>query len=348
MSQDKALTNKKLSALFKSPDVKELDIEGNKYAIISDVHLGDGRGADDLRQNEETLTTALEHYKEQGYQLILLGDIEEFWQFDLETIRKQYNKTVYQKIRAFGDSRIYRVFGNHDSDWQSHADPAKTHSERPACAVEALKMKDSQGKTCLLLVHGHQGSTESDKNSYWSRIVVREYGKLEPLFKFDPHTSATKSQITKEYEQILYSWAKKSKVILICGHSHRAIFASRSRVHRLEKDIATLQLEILDKRTNKAKKNKKFDELYRLIIKQQDERLKNRDIDVAEPDRDPLPCYFNTGCALYTNGITTMEIADDEIRLVKWHKDKSKEPRFDPLEQGVLSSYIAQVTGGRE
>ena len=66
MSQDKALTRQKLSALLQSPEVSELEIEGNKFVIMSDIHLGDGRGADDLRENEETLTTALEHYKEQG------------------------------------------------------------------------------------------------------------------------------------------------------------------------------------------------------------------------------------------------------------------------------------------
>jgi hypothetical protein len=32
---------------------------------------------------------------------------------------------------------------------------------------------------------------------------------------------------------------------------------------------------------------------------------------------EPLPCYFNTGCALYTDGITAIEISDREIRLVK-------------------------------
>jgi len=343
MSQDKELTRKKLSALLESPEVENLDIEGNKFVIISDVHLGDGSRADDLRENQETLMTALDYYKDEGYQLILLGDIEEFWQFDLEKIRQRYDDTVYKKIRAFGDDRVHRVFGNHDSEWCSYPDPAKSHFERPGCAVEALKMKDFRGKTCILLVHGHQGSTESDKNSWLSRAFVRMYRGVEPVLKFDPHTSATKSQVTKDYEQILYSWAKESKVILICGHSHRAIFASRSRVDKLKHDQNVLQSEILDSRSDSALREQKLEELYRLIIKLQDERLKNRDIDVAEPNGDPLPCYFNTGCALYTNGITTIEIADGEIRLVKWDKDTGKKPRFEVYQHGSLNSFIAEV-----
>lgn len=343
MSQDKALTRKKLSALLQSPDVKELDIEANKYVIISDVHLGDGSRADDLRENQETLMAALVHYNEQGYQLILLGDIEEFWQFELEKIRQRYNDTVYKKIRAFGDDRVHRVFGNHDSEWCSYPDPAKSHSERPGCAVEALKMKDFQGKTCILLVHGHQGSTESDKNSWLSRAFVRAYKGVEPVAKLDPHTSATKSQVTKEYEQILYSWAKESKVILICGHSHRAIFASRPYADCLEEKIAGLQAEIYANPSDKEFVKKKIKEISRWITKLQDEKLKNRDIDPVEANRKALPCYFNTGCALFTDGITTIEIADGEIRLVKWDKDTGKKPRFEVYQQGSLNSFIAEV-----
>ena len=41
----------------------------------------------------------------------------------------------------------------------------------------------------------------------------------------------------------------------------------------------------------------------------------------------------------------TPEIADDEIRLVKWHKDAIEEPRFKVLGQGSLNSFIAEVSG---
>lgn len=345
MSQDKALTNKKLSALWNNSDVKQLDIQGKKYVIMSDVHLGDGGGADDLRKNEETIIKALDHYNEQGYQLILLGDIEELWQFDLDQIKERYNDSVYARIRAYGDDKVHRVFGNHDLDWRGYSDPTKNESKRPGCAVEALKMKDFRGKNCILMVHGHQGSTESDKNSWVSRAIVRAYKGVEPAIKVDPHTSATKSQVTKEYEQIMYYWAKESKVILICGHSHRAIFASRSYAHLLEDKIAGLQAQIYANLSNKDLVKSKIKEINKRITKLQEERLKNRDIDPVEPDYEPLPCYFNAGCALFTDGITTIEIADDEIRLVKWHKDRTKKPRFDPLDQGILSSYIAQVTG---
>ena len=37
----------------------------------------------------------------------------------------------------------------------------------------------------------------------------------------------------------------------------------------------------------------------------------------------PLPCYFNTGCGHFRDGITNIEIEGDKIRLIKWQRDKS-------------------------
>jgi len=344
MSQEKAETEKRLTELLNSSEIKELDIANKKYMIISDIHLGDGGGADDFRKNEETLTTVLNYYNEHEYELILLGDIEEFWQFDLVQISKRYNDTVYKTIRAFGKDRVHRVFGNHDLEWCGLIDPINNKSSMPACATEAIRMKDSTEKPRILLVHGHQGDTESDKNSWLSRAFVRAYKGIEPALKVDPHTSATKSQIITNYEQIMYTWAKKSNIILICGHSHRAIFASKSYADTLQDDIHDLQAEILTNKNNKDIIKPKIKKLEKLLTKQQDEKLKNRNIDPTEPDGDPLPCYFNTGCAIFTDGITTIEISDDKIKLVKWSRDTTKDPRFDVYGDDTLSKFITRVT----
>ena len=37
----------------------------------------------------------------------------------------------------------------------------------------------------------------------------------------------------------------------------------------------------------------------------------------------PLPCYFNTGCGHFRNGITNIEIEGDKIRLIKWWRAES-------------------------
>jgi len=343
VAQDRKLTNKRLSQLWQSKDIDVLETKGMKYAIFSDLHLGDGGSADDFHHNEETMETALTYYNENGYNLILLGDTEELWQFDLNQVVNRYNNSVYKKMREFGNARVYRVFGNHDYEWCSPADPAMKNPKKNKGAPEALKMKDSNDNTKILLVHGHQGSIDSDKNSWISRFLVRGFKPFEPFvkfLKFYGHPSATKSQVTTDYEQIMYAWAKKEKVILICGHSHRAIFASKSYADRLEDEIAELKADNLAHRTEKkrVKKNKK--KIKQLKRKLKEEKAKGRKIDPTERDKEPLPCYFNSGCGLYTDGITTIEIVDDEIKLVKWHRDTTKVPRFKVYEKGRLGEIV--------
>ena len=347
MAQDKELTYRKLSQLWQRNDIEILETKGIKYAIFSDLHLGDGGSADDFIHNKETLETALTYYNRNGYNLILLGDIEELWQFDLEQVINKYNDSVYKKMRDFGNARVYRVYGNHDYEWCSPDDPAMKNPEKHKGAPEALKMKDSNSETKILLVHGHQGSIDSDKNSWISRFLVRGVFKpFEPVakfLKFYGHPSATKSQVTTDYEQIMYAWAKKEKVILICGHSHRAIFASKSYADRLEDEIAELQADNLAHRTEKKRVKKNMKKINRLNKKLDEEKDKGRDIDPTEPDKEPLPCYFNTGCGLYTDGITNIEIVDDEIKLVKWHRDTAKKPRFEVYEEEKLCEMIDSI-----
>lgn len=348
MSQNKENTWKNLDRLWRDPHTEVLSIQANKYAIFSDIHLGDGKDADDFRKNEKALKRALDHYKKNGYKLILLGDIEEFWQFDLHKIKERYNDKIYKKIRAFKDANVFRVWGNHDSEWRAFDDPATTKQEKITGAAEVLKMKDGQGKECVLLLHGHQGSTESDKTSWFSRFWVRLFKNVEALakwLKLYGHTSATKSQIAKNYEQIFYSWAKKNKVIVICGHSHRAIFASRSYIEKLEEEIRQLQKQLReDTSLSKSEKNRIIEEIRKKTIDLADEERKNRRISPTDPGREPLPCYFNTGCALYTDGITAIEIANDEIRLVEWNRKVKHGKEKEVFDKRKLSDIIRDVT----
>jgi hypothetical protein len=186
---------------------------------------------------------------------------------------------------------------------------------------------------------------ESDKNSWFSRFFVRLYKHIEPFIKIDRHSSATRSQIAKDYERIFYSWAKKSKLILICGHSHRAIFASRTFIDKLNKEIGQLQREILQNRDNRKLVEKNIKIIRKKLGQKWDEENKNRKITKVESKGDPSPCYFNTGCALYTDGITAIEIENDKIKLVKWSKKKKKRTRRDIFDEGSLSEFIKKIEG---
>jgi UDP-2,3-diacylglucosamine pyrophosphatase LpxH len=344
MGQDKNATFKALSSLLASKKVTELPLENSKYVIFSDLHFGDGGKSDDFRDNVNALMTALPYYNDRGHTLILLGDIEELWQFDLPTIAKRYKNRSYKYMKSYGNDRFYRVFGNHDIDWSTFVDPALKNPQKIHHAHEALKLVDSSGNVRALMVHGHQGSTESDKYSWFSRIAVKGFKLVEPLAKavgLYGHTSATKSQIAMDYEQIMYAWAKENKIILICGHSHRAIFASISYAMKLNEKLRQAKLEANAVIDNKEEYKKKRKIVEKLLDELMDETKKGRDIDPSAGDKNTLPCYFNDGCGLYTDGITNLEIDGDNIRLVKWDND-GKQTVF---EKGIMSEYVQKVCG---
>jgi UDP-2,3-diacylglucosamine pyrophosphatase LpxH len=313
----------KLSALWRDPDVETLEIVGRRYALISDAHLGNGGRADDFRRNERVLVDALRHYAAEGYTLILLGDVEEFWQFDLPDIVRRYDHTVYAALRAFGDARVLRVFGNHDCEWGGLADPARQTGIRVSHAAEAIRLADATGQPRFLLVHGHQGSADADKYAWMSRFFVRWFKLIEPAAKrlgLYGDRSATKSQIMKDYERTVYAWAKTYRVIAICGHTHRAIFASKSYAEKLQEQITALRATNAAGGASEAAARANVDEIIRLRAELRVEQKRGRVIVPVERKGEPLPCYFNTGCATYTDGVTAIELCHPEIRLVKWNR----------------------------
>lgn len=344
MLQDKNLAHKKLTRLWTKDDVKVLDLAHAKYVIISDLHMGDGGIADDFVANESTLLKALRHYRQEGYHLIMLGDIEEFWQFDIDSIVRRYDWSIYREIRSFGDDKVHRVFGNHDSEWGRLVDPTRNTKLKVNFASEALKMQVEGGDVRILLVHGHQGSRNSDKSSWISRFFVRLFKRLKPVARktrIYPYRSATKSQIPRSYERTLYHWAKSNRVLLICGHTHRAIFAAKSFAARLRDEIHDL---LESGEGDPSIKERTFHLKRRLA----EERLKDRDIEDCDDSGEALPCYFNVGCSLYHDGITVIEVDQDELKLVKWHRLGTSDQSVQIYGKGSIRSFLEQIDRGSE
>jgi UDP-2,3-diacylglucosamine pyrophosphatase LpxH len=343
MAHDRLVTHKKLSSLWRNKDIPILATKGRRFVMMSDLHLGDGGRADDARDNEQIILAALAYYRKKKYSLILLGDIEEFWQFTREEIVKRYRNTIYKAIKSFGDEQVYRIFGNHDREWGASPDPIRNEPNKFLPATEAIKLRDGTGMVRILLVHGHQGDEAIYRHPWRTRFFVRSYRLVEPYLKLDRHTSVAQSQITDRYERIMYSWAKRQRVILICGHSHHAIFASQSYADRLRIAIAALEAEIATKPADAKlieKENRVIKQLYQEL---RAEVRARRDIDAVEPGRTPLPCYYNAGCALYTDGITLLELAEGELRLVKWHKDGRRRPLYEIYARGSLRIFSAAI-----
>jgi len=330
MNENDVAICKRLTELYNSTDqnVKELPINTDtKYALFSDLHLGDGGKSDIFVHNEETMESALKYYKKNGYSIILLGDIEELWQFNFIEIYDRYNKRIYKLLRSFQANKVHRIFGNHDNDWKRPpTDPILYNENIQHGAPEAIILGDD-----IFLVHGHQGDKTCDRkiweSRYWSRKLISLVPAGKVLIGYAKH-SATKSQIPKNREKLYYNWAKDNQVILICGHTHNAIFASRLYYWWLKEQIKKKISE--KKRCSKDKT--KLRELSKEIREHKrnlhiEERM-GRDPNALATTGKPLPCYFNTGCGHFRDGITNIEIEGDKIRLIKWKRNK-----YLPLEE---------------
>ncbi|MFN2158579.1 MAG: metallophosphoesterase family protein [Anaerolineales bacterium] len=346
MALDKDQLWETLDSLWADGDVKVLPTRGKKLAIVSDTHMGNGREADNFHDNLKAFVKALDYYDRNEYTLILLGDIEELWQFDLVEIVRQYGSDIYSRIKTFNERGVHRIFGNHDLEWGGIWDPTRKEVDMSVFASEALKLRDHKGDVRFMLVHGHQGSPESDKYTWFSRFWVRMFRFVEPLtniFGLFGNKSATQSSVTKDFEKTFYSWAKSRKVILVLGHSHRAIFASKSYAETLQEQIADLkeQKRAFDDSAKRREIQRQIDEKQ---SEWEHEKERDRVIDAVDPGVEPLPCYFNSGCGLYTDGMTALEIDDDNIRLVKWDNHKTVGNQYrDVLVKGLISDLVRKV-----
>jgi hypothetical protein len=105
------------------------------------------------------------------------------------------------------------------------------------------------------------------------------------------------------------------------------MFASKSFAETLLDDIAELEVKSGNKEARLDNRRK----IKRLQSQFEDEKKKGRVIDPLETESKALvPCYFNSGCGLYSDGLTCIEIANDKILLIKWSNFTS-DPGDTPL-----------------
>ncbi len=84
--------------------------------IISDLHIGDGGPRDNFgcpgSERPDRLTAFLDHVEAAGGELIILGDLLEFWQAPVGDVIA-HNRELLDRLGRMG--AVY-ILGNHDSD----------------------------------------------------------------------------------------------------------------------------------------------------------------------------------------------------------------------------------------
>jgi hypothetical protein len=134
-------------------------------------------------------------------------------------------------------------------------------------------------------------------------------------------------------------------VLLICGHTHRAIFASQTKYDRLERRLLKLRQDL---EHNTTSRRAEIQERIESIEKEQEATRKRSGgrppLSFALPAESALPCYFNTGCCGYTNGITCLEIDRGSLRLVKWQREPEKREVLVEEDLGTILGHIREGT----
>jgi predicted phosphodiesterase len=239
-----------------------------RLIIMSDMHRGDGSGADDFAKNSLIYRCALAHYLEEGFTYIELGDAEELWEnenFDQIYIT---HTPVYELLAKFHDpdpvkTRYLKVWGNHDLYWKGHVAVYRTLF--PGIEIHEGVILDTGGDECtgggdgrkavvggtILLIHGHQADPKcSGEGAAVSKFFVHHFWPdLQRCGAKDPTRAALNPGLCNEVDRQLHEWANHNDqgiAAIIAGHTHRAVFENLSLTERryLESKIKTEGIEI--------------------------------------------------------------------------------------------------------
>jgi UDP-2,3-diacylglucosamine pyrophosphatase LpxH len=325
--------------------VQTLDLQRSKIIIFSDQHKGNRDGADDFLVCERAYNAALAYYDSLEYTLVVLGDVEELWEERPKTVIKAYPHTLALEGNFHRAGRYLRFWGNHDDDW-SHAGlvdrlltpaigagPLKV---REAMILHVMDGEEELGR--LFLVHGHQGTLDSDKYSAISRFFVRYFWRpIQRTFKIAVNTPAKDYQLRYAHETAMYTWSgTQSKLVMIAGHTHRPVFKSESHDATIVKVLKEAEVKLARDPGDSNLQSKAAElnaELEWTLAQNHQEAAALPLIEFKKPS------YFNSGCCCFLDGeITGLEISGGEIRLVRWPDDDGA-----PKPKVLLSAKLKDV-----
>lgn len=323
---------KRLSEVYHKSSLQEgRELADLRLILFSDLHKGQRDGADDFQQCERTYRTALQQYWQEGFELFLIGDVEELWECWPEPVIKAYGE-VLNAEKAYASapqpSRYLRFVGNHDDMWYDAKEVEKHLGPYLAGkgVIEALRMQvHDQGQPLgeLFFVHGHQGSIDSDRYAGFSSLFVRYVWRpIQRILNVKTNTPSSNYELRQKHEQAMYAYAaSRPGLVLIAGHTHHPVWQGLGFEQAVQQQM---QLEGIAPPADPAWMQEEVEEAVTL------------------PGQKPS--YFNTGCCSFSDGsITGIEIEGGEIRLVRWITPG--EPPRHVLFSASLAEVLRAVAG---
>jgi len=289
----------------------------DRVIIFSDHHKGARDGADDFQRCERGYNAALAYYNRLGYHLIELGDVEELWENSFEEVASNYPRTLELAAEFQRADRYTRFWGNHDLAWSDaelFQEHMTVHGYSAVVPIEALRLllHDEAGRPvgALFLVHGHQGTADSDRHAKRSRFLVRHgWRRLQRHLNRPWNTPSVDWALRGEHAAHMASWASSRDQVLVAGHTHLPVFFHAQKEPAMTPDQAITPADEPDDSRAEA---------LELGWSEWAEAETVR-LGLQKPIPLASPCYFNTGCCSFGDGdITGIEISDGTIRLVRW------------------------------
>jgi len=109
--------SKGLTRAYKSTQTRIELNEHSKMIFFSDLHRGVGDWSDDFAHNKQIFSHALQHYFDDGFTYVEIGDGDELWENkSFEEIKIEYYDIFELMSRFYKEKRLHLIWGNHNRD----------------------------------------------------------------------------------------------------------------------------------------------------------------------------------------------------------------------------------------
>lgn len=234
-------TKRRLTKAYKEAQIEYFD-KDSKYAIFSDIHRGDDSVSDEFAHNQAIFLHVLNYYYNNGYIYIEAGDGDELWEHKNFKHIRLAHKDIFIALKKFFDAgRLRILYGNHNIylknkdfvrknyyQFYDEYEQKKVDLFSGIEPKEALVLKHRITGQEILIVHGHQGDLMNDQFWYISMILLRYFWRFLHIVGFENPSSPARNMYKRHKVEKHYNkWIRENKIMLICGHTHRAKFPKK-------------------------------------------------------------------------------------------------------------------------
>lgn len=223
--------------LATSPEIPFDD--SSRIVFFSDCHRGDNGRSDAFKRNASLFLQVLQHYDNNGFSYVEVGDGDELWQNrSLRVIRAAHARVFEMLHRLQQQNRLHLIFGNHDV---SGAHPEQMEKDG-MLAREGLVLRHRHTRQSIFVVHGHQADLTSYGAYGMSRFLVRyiwstmqrvglarvntDINRAEGQGRLEKGVGLWLDSEQVRVEQRIREWTVARRQVVICGHTHMPAFSS--------------------------------------------------------------------------------------------------------------------------